>query len=148
MKATIYVFETELFNLSVYSYKYVQFDANLFTVVCLVFSKVALDKEMLKKMGITNVLNAAKGEKISQVNTNQLFYDDVGIRFYGCPLMDVQNCRIETYFDEATDFIDQALSANGKIFVHCFVGVSRSASFILGMNFRRHKLKYFFNKSY
>ena len=41
------------------------------------------DKEQLKKIGITHVLNASKGEKFSQINTNQSFYKPDDIIFLG-----------------------------------------------------------------
>lgn len=66
-------------------------------------------------MGITHVLNAAKGDKISQINTNQAYYDDLKISFYGCSLMDVETGKIDVYFESATNFIYQALDQeNGK----------------------------------
>ena len=83
-------------------------------------------------MGITHVLNAAKGEKISQINTNQIFYDDLNIKFFGCSLMDVNSCKIDNHFEEAIEFIHDAVNSRGKVLVHCYMGVSRSASFIIG----------------
>ena len=60
-------------------------------------------------MGITHLLNACKGEKFSQVDTNQKFYDEVNIKFFGFNLMDFESTEIENYFDEASDFISEAL---------------------------------------
>ena len=96
----------------------------------------------MRTLGITHILNAAKGEKDSQVNTNQLYYNDIGIKFYGCPLMDVPTCKIESYFEPATEFMHEALqSDNGKILVHCLMGVSRSASFVIAYLMRYHKMR-------
>jgi hypothetical protein len=41
------------------------------------------NKEQIKKLGITHVLNASKGDKFSQVNTNQSFYESDNIVFLG-----------------------------------------------------------------
>ena len=102
-------------------------------------SEIALNKSELTALGITHVLNAAKGEKQSQVATSQAFYDDVNIRFMGCALMDVGSARIETYLAQAAAFISQAIDTNanadaeprGRILIHCLVGVSRSASLLV-----------------
>ena len=34
-------------------------------------------------------------------------------------------------FPEAVEFISQALASGGKILVHCFMGISRSASCVM-----------------
>jgi dual specificity phosphatase 3 len=62
-------------------------------------------------LGVTHVLNAAKGEKFSQVNTNQEYYKELNIKFLGISLMDVDNCKIDIHFQEATSFIHEALSS-------------------------------------
>ena len=69
-----------------------------------------MNKPLLKNLKISHVLNAAKGEKFSQINTNQEYYKDLNIKFLGISLMDVDNCKIDTHFDEATKFINEALS--------------------------------------
>lgn len=63
----------------------------------------------LKKLGITHVLNAAKGTKFSQVDTNQEFYNDLKIKFLGFNLMDVEACKIDKYFKAAAEFIHQSI---------------------------------------
>ena len=75
------------------------------------YSEAATNKSLLKNIGITHVLNAAKGEKFSQINTSQEFYKDCGIKFFGVNLMDVDSCRIEIHFDAATKFMHEALSS-------------------------------------
>lgn len=69
----------------------------------------AQDKKLLKKLGITHVLNAAQGDRYSQVDTDQRFYNDVDIEFYGCNLMDFPGARIEQFLDEGVEFIHQAV---------------------------------------
>lgn len=76
---------------------------------------IAKNKDLLTKIGITHVLNAAKGDKFSQINTNQTFYKDINVKFFGCNLMDVYNCKIELHFSKATEFIHEALTeSNGN----------------------------------
>lgn len=103
-------------------------------------ANTALNKNELKRLGITHVLNAAKGTKFSQVNTNEQFYKDVNIKFLGINLMDVDSCKIDKYLQAAADFINDSLSKNGKILVHCYQGISRSASFVLAYLMIYHKL--------
>lgn len=79
-------------------------------------SEIALNKLELKKLNITHILNAAKGTKFSQVNTNQEFYNDLNISYYGCNLMDVDGCKIEKYFKPASEFIHLALDKPGISF--------------------------------
>jgi protein-tyrosine phosphatase len=100
------------------------------------------------------VLNAAQGRKFTQIDTNQEYYDDLGIKYFGCKLMDLASARIDQYIDEAVEFIHQAIDVKkgkvllkfsfecfffviiiffliGKILIHCYMGVSRSATFML-----------------
>ena len=84
---------------------------SFFKAAFIVLSHIAQDKIKLKELGITHVLNASKGEKYSQVNTNKFFYEPLGINFYGCNLVDVRTCNIERHFDDATEFIKNALDA-------------------------------------
>jgi protein-tyrosine phosphatase len=91
-----------------------------------------LDKKILKKLKITHVLNAAQGKKFTQIDTSQEFYDDAGIKYFGCELMDFAQAKIDRYIDAAVEFIHQAIDVEkGRILIHCYMGVSRSATFML-----------------
>ena len=117
-------------------------------------------------MGITHILNAAKGSKFSQVDTNQEFYKELNVEFFGCCLMDVDACKIEKYFQTGSKFIHQAIDNKnkpgachrviktkiqgisiifflGRILVHCYQGISRSSTFIIVylMIYRNMKLE-------
>lgn len=83
-------------------------------------------------MGITHILNTAQGNLSSQVDTNQEYYNDINVKFYGFPLVDSERAQIEDYLKEGLEFMHKALEKeNGKIYVHCAMGVSRSATFVL-----------------
>ncbi|XP_076044039.1 dual specificity protein phosphatase 3-like isoform X3 [Oratosquilla oratoria] len=88
----------------------------------------ATNKEYLKHVGITHVLNTAQGNKITTVNTKASFYEDSGIKYKGIQLLDVPSANIKQYFDEGAEFINDALESGGRILVHCFMGISRSAT--------------------
>jgi atypical dual specificity phosphatase len=49
-------------------------------------------------------------------------------------------CNIIDYFEECNEFIDQALEGGGRVFVHCAMGVSRSATVVVA--YMMYKQKY------
>ncbi|KAK3888921.1 hypothetical protein Pcinc_007051 [Petrolisthes cinctipes] len=88
----------------------------------------AKNKEFLKKVGITHVLNTAQGNKFAMVDTEADYYKDVGIQYLGLKLLDIATANIAQYFEDGARFIEDALSSGGKVLVHCFMGISRSAT--------------------
>ncbi|KAK2184085.1 hypothetical protein NP493_283g03021 [Ridgeia piscesae] len=93
---------------------------------------IAKDKEGLRRIGVTHVLNAAQGRKFNQIDTDDAFYSDIGVAFLGIPAIDVFGFKMSKYFATATDFIENALcSEGGKVLVHCQQGLSRSSSLVL-----------------
>ncbi|GAB6026224.1 hypothetical protein CHUAL_012431 [Chamberlinius hualienensis] len=92
----------------------------------------ALCTQVLKRIGITHVLNAAQGkEKFYFVNTSAGYYEMHGIKFLGIPAVDFMNFKMEPYFEQAADFVEEGVKAGGKVLIHCRVGVSRSATLAL-----------------
>jgi len=75
----------------------------------------------LRKQGITRVINLSY---VSYPENDGIAYKTINL--YDSPLAD-----IGSYFDECVVFIDDALSKNEKILVHCYAGISRSSSIIL-----------------
>lgn len=91
----------------------------------------ALCTSMLKRMGVSHVLNAAQGkDRPGQVNTSPSFYSHSGIRYLGVEAFDHIAFRLYPYFDEAADFMQDALDSGGKVLVHCRAGISRSATLV------------------
>ncbi|XP_014667516.1 PREDICTED: dual specificity protein phosphatase 3-like [Priapulus caudatus] len=86
------------------------------------------NKELLKSVGITHVLNTAQGTRYAQVNTNQAYYTDLGITYYGIFAEDTSRYNLSVHFSECAYFIDSALKSGGKVVVHCYQGISRSAT--------------------
>ena len=80
------------------------------------------NEEKLTNTGITHILTAVLGigEKYSKDKFTML---NVAVR-------DVEWEKLCEYFDRAADFIKQCEQSNGKIFVHCMCGVSRSSTLV------------------
>ncbi|XP_008171693.2 dual specificity protein phosphatase 26-like [Chrysemys picta bellii] len=90
---------------------------------------IAHDKEELRKLGITHVLNAAHSTWESK--GDQAFYGQE-IHYCGIAAEDSTDFNLREHFYPASEYINKALSAlNGKILVHCVVGKSRSATLVL-----------------
>lgn len=91
----------------------------------------AKNKQYLKMLGITHLLNAAEGRRFGFVNTDKNYYLDTTIKYLGLPVVDLASADISVYFYTVASFIDDALSTGGKVFVHCLLGMSRSATCVL-----------------
>ncbi|XP_006000833.1 dual specificity protein phosphatase 3 [Latimeria chalumnae] len=102
---------------------------------------VAQNIMRLKHFGITHVLNAAEGNSFMHVNTNTEFYAGTGLTYHGIKANDTEHFKLSNYFEEAADFIDKALSEkNGRVFVHCREGYSRSPTLVIAYLMLRHKM--------
>ncbi|KAL4234595.1 Dual specificity protein phosphatase 3 [Mactra antiquata] len=91
----------------------------------------AMDKKLLKSLGITHIINCSQGKTSREVNTDSGFYRDVGMKFLGIKALDNTTFNMMPFFKSTSDFIDKALKGGGKIFIHCYKGVSRSATIVL-----------------
>ncbi|CAO1396599.1 unnamed protein product [Diamesa hyperborea] len=89
----------------------------------------AKNKQYLRMMGITHVLNTAEGTRFGQVDTGHGYYRDMpALRYMGFALIDQPSTDISRYFYIAAKFIENGINSGGKVLVHCFVGMSRSAT--------------------
>ena len=85
---------------------------------------------MIRALNITHILNTAEGD----VPTGSKYYEDLGrgqMSYLGLRLVDWPRENISMYFDQVADFIHHCLSRNGKIIVHCYMGISRSATCVI-----------------
>ncbi|NWW34799.1 DS13B phosphatase, partial [Panurus biarmicus] len=90
----------------------------------------ARSKTVLQGLNITHILNAADGPY--SVNTGAKYYADLQIEYYGVEAFDDPSFDLSIFFYDAANFIGKALnSSGGKVFVHCAMGVSRSATLVL-----------------
>uniref|UniRef100_A0A672ZY71 Dual specificity protein phosphatase n=1 Tax=Sphaeramia orbicularis TaxID=375764 RepID=A0A672ZY71_9TELE len=95
----------------------------------------------LKRLGVTHVLNAAEGNSLMHVNTSADFYAGTGLIYHGVPATDSDHCDISQYFQQAADFIEQALQyKQGKVLVHCREGYSRSPTLVIAFLMLRHHM--------
>ncbi|XP_063700497.1 dual specificity protein phosphatase 13B isoform X1 [Culicoides brevitarsis] len=101
-------------------------------------ANAAKNKQYLKIMGFTHVLNAAEGTRFGQVDTGHSYYRDMqnmsrktNFRYMGFPLIDQPSSDISRYFYIAAKFIENGINSGGKVLVHCMVGMSRSATCVL-----------------
>ncbi|NWX85107.1 DS13B phosphatase, partial [Nothoprocta ornata] len=90
----------------------------------------ARNKTALQNLNITHILNAADGPY--SINTGAKYYNDLQIEYYGIEAFDDPSFDLSIFFYDAANFIGKALNTSGgKVFVHCAMGVSRSASLVL-----------------
>ncbi|XP_076020853.1 dual specificity protein phosphatase 26-like [Genypterus blacodes] len=75
---------------------------------------------------ITHILNAAQSK-----TRGPNIYEGMNITYMGIEARDSYDFDMSVNFQKAADFIHRALSGGGKVLVHCFVGVSRSATLVL-----------------
>ncbi|XP_072534286.1 dual specificity protein phosphatase 26 [Salminus brasiliensis] len=99
---------------------------------------IAQNKTTLKKMGITHILNAAHSKQGSI--GDQSYYGEEFV-YCGIPAEDSSKFDLSVHFKPASDFIHKALKKkNGKVLVHCIMGVSRSSTLVLAYLMLCHRL--------
>lgn len=92
--------------------------------------KHAQNPKIMEILGITHIVNATK-------TVANAF--EPSITYMRADLTDLESEYIDAYFDEAYEFIEEALEKNeSRVLVHCAFGVSRSASLVI-----MYLMKYF-----
>ncbi|GFR17048.1 dual specificity protein phosphatase 3 [Trichonephila clavata] len=94
----------------------------------------ATDFAFLDRNNIGYVLNAAHGldSRLNMIEpVTEREYAARGIRFLGIPAVDCMSYPIDQHFDEAIQFIREALQSGKCVLVHCKQGISRSAALVL-----------------
>lgn len=81
----------------------------------------ASDEKLLNLIGITHIINLS-----CQPNFFPNKY-----KYLKIDIADSPNVDISKYFDLTNKFLDRAISENGKIFVHCMAGISRSPTIVI-----------------
>lgn len=82
----------------------------------------SINYDILKKNGITHIISAI--QYFSPSYPDKLNY--LHVNSY-----DLEEYNISNHFQETNIFIKNAIQNNGKLFIHCLRGVSRSVSIVL-----------------
>jgi len=82
------------------------------------------DRSELTRLGITHIINVT-------TNLPMYFESDERFVYHRVPINDTHNDDIGAHFTTAIDYINRAIDAGGKVLVHCFAGISRSASIVI-----------------
>ena len=91
--------------------------------------KHADDVEMLKRYGITHVLNCAGLRRYDF--SRSPYPKESGIKgFLMISAIDHEDFDIACHFDEAIAFLDKVKKSNGRALVHCNLGVNRSGAIV------------------
>ena len=87
-------------------------------------------KAVLKALGVTHILVIGRG--LYQLHKNDFTYEN----------FEIDDCieeNIGQFFDQAFDFIE---AADGRVFVHCGAGISRSGSIVIAYIMRKEGKSY------
>lgn len=63
-------------------------------------------------------------------------------RYVHVSLRDTSSEKINIYFDEIAEIIDKELNEGNKVLVHCFAGISRSASIVIAYIMKKYRWSY------
>jgi len=77
----------------------------------------------LEKKGITHILQV--GDNLAKS------YEGV-FKYHTISVSDVESAHLLLHFNKCFDFIDSARKSGGGVLVHCFAGISRSATVCIG----------------
>lgn len=100
----------------------------------------------LGPLGLTYDTDFLTANKISHIvrvledtNTSALSYN-LGIKTHYIKIYDGDEQPIGDYFDSAIAFIDGALQQGNAVYVHCYVGVSRSPTIVAAYLIKQRQL--------
>lgn len=99
-------------------------------------SKQMITTENLKKHGITCII-VASIETIMSLNTVMSVKRVIHI-----PLEDASDVKIIDYFDMINCIIENEIQKKGKAVIHCYAGVSRSATLVIAFLMKHYNLSF------
>ena len=84
--------------------------------------------------GISHILSVLPHQLASPIPSN--------IKYLQMKVRDSHSSLIAALFSESIQFIDEALKSGGRVLVHCWKGVSRSATIVIAYVMRSQRLQY------
>jgi protein-tyrosine phosphatase len=93
----------------------------------------ASSKEMLLSVGITHILTVAANHPPKFPSFFQ--YKVVKV-------LDTSSANLRSKFESCIKFIKDAVTSGGKVFVHCFAGVSRSATIVIAYLMKEYNMTF------
>lgn len=89
------------------------------------------NKPILQESGITHIISVLPSFTAPYPDDFQYLILDA---------IDNQDFDLSQHFEQANQFIKSALENNGKIYVHCICGVSRSVSIVCAYLIKEHQM--------
>jgi dual specificity phosphatase 12 len=89
----------------------------------------ASNKFILQRAGVTHILQVASG--MYPKFPGKYIYKTVNID-------DIPSANLKQHFAACHRFIEAALAAGGVVLVHCWAGVSRSATIVISFLMQKH----------
>ena len=81
---------------------------------------VTKDKEYLKRIGITHVVNTIQRRSYDTMDREAGYYANVGIQYKGISCLDDHpDVIFNDYIHDTSNYIDEALNNGGKVLVYC-----------------------------
>ena len=93
----------------------------------------AYNKFLMKRNGITHILTVAQG--IMPKFPTMFQYKLINI-------LDMPQANLKQHFQSCIKFIKDAIADGGTVYVHCYAGVSRSATIIIAYLMQEHGMSY------
>lgn len=95
--------------------------------------KFAIYDSPLVRRGVTHIVNVS--------STSPCKYPEK-YKYLHLPLHDRDNFEIKMYLDPCVDYIDEVIKSGGKVYVHCFAGISRSSTVVIYYLMKYHKMRF------
>ncbi|KAL5553432.1 hypothetical protein UlMin_040833 [Ulmus minor] len=95
------------------------------------YAATANNKSALKDLNISNILNVTNC--LVPSHPNDFVYKVINVA-------DIEDTNLRQYFEECFEFIDQGKRAGGYVFVHCFVGRSRSMTVVVAYLMKKYRM--------
>lgn len=91
---------------------------------------VAQNKKILKKYGITHIVNLSQHPNCFPNSFTYLTID----------IPDSIDVDISRHFKHSSNFIHDAIKNNGKVLIHCYAGLSRSPTICISYLVQKHNM--------